>query len=615
MGTSEATQRPFTDSPHRISPKELEYIAFSGQREIAHGLYRSIPLDQRGLYTNRFILSEVVHAGVQKLRKFLAASAEGAAQDEKLFIDEAMEVFIADCRLKKVYPRELFSSLLTWGEELSRLSLLREALRYYNAALELEVGKYPDLYSKILLAKAGLLNTMGSIEESQSILLSLASRPYMICDRNVLPNVLFQLGKESILKGDITLYKGVLFRGLRHFYTRFDQRKVFVDQIVLTYRHSINVLLDATTSTLDKVLFCSHRLYFLAARSRLLSASRLTGLLRILLLGCVYCLNYGFGSPLGMSAVGYRRGSKTQTGRRAVLITRSMGGIGDLLMMTPGLHALKMKHPHEEIHLALPRRYFPIFSGNPDVTLLEIDDGHIDPKEYWRWINFSDCPASRVESRSAPKVKKGRIEIFARAMGVGYFRRRRIDKRPRYFVLPEERVFQMSFWSKNGLTGEKVIGVQLRADEVYRDYPHMRELILRLATRYRVLVFDAEKIEDLEHDHVITVDNQPMRLAFALASACDAIVAPDSSFVHLAAALNIPCVALYGPIDGHVRTMEYQNCKYLDAKKKLGCMPCWRNEQIPCKLTGMRSSVCMADISIEEILAALDEKLKGISTV
>jgi ADP-heptose:LPS heptosyltransferase len=101
-----------------------------------------------------------------------------------------------------------------------------------------------------------------------------------------------------------------------------------------------------------------------------------------------------------------------------------------------------------------------------------------------------------------------------------------------------------------------------------------------------------------------------MRKAFALAAACDAIVAPDSSFVHLAAALDVPCVALYGPVDGAVRTKSYPRCVYLDVRKKLGCVPCWRNDKIPCKLTNLRTSACLADIAVHDIVTTLDKILQ-----
>ncbi|MEZ4766272.1 MAG: hypothetical protein R3C26_24715 [Calditrichia bacterium] len=80
--------------------------------------------------------------------------------------------------------------------------------------------------------------------------------------------------------------------------------------------------------------------------------------------------------------------------------------------------------------------------------------------------------------------------------------------------------------------------------------------------------------------------------------------------MHLSAALNVPCVALFGPIDGKMRTKHYPLCEYLDASQQLGCVFRWRNETIPCKLTNMRTSVCMGDIRIPQILAAVNRGLR-----
>jgi ADP-heptose:LPS heptosyltransferase len=185
-----------------------------------------------------------------------------------------------------------------------------------------------------------------------------------------------------------------------------------------------------------------------------------------------------------------------------------------------------------------------------------------------------------------------------------------MEKIPRYFVLPEERVFQLDFWRAHGLEGRRVVGIQLRAEELYRDYPHMRQLVARIAQDHQVLLFDAEKIDGCDEEGVTKVEGLRMREAFALASACDAIIAPDSAFVHLAAAFDIPCVALYGPIDSRTRTWHYPKCRPLDVRATLGCQPCWRNDHIPCKLTNMRSSICMANISPDTILTTLEELLR-----
>jgi ADP-heptose:LPS heptosyltransferase len=136
----------------------------------------------------------------------------------------------------------------------------------------------------------------------------------------------------------------------------------------------------------------------------------------------------------------------------------------------------------------------------------------------------------------------------------------------------------------------------------------MEILVKELAKEYSVLVFDGESIKGYNFENVIKLDNCSIRNAFALASGCDAIIAPDSSFVHFAASQDIPCIALFGPIDGKIRTKYYKYCRFIDARSQMECLPCWRNENIPCKLTNMRSSVCMSKINLNTIL----DELKNI---
>ncbi len=595
-----------------VSVSELEYMAFSGQCEVVHGIFQSIIKESRIHYANKYILHEVVVGGIKKLKAYLAVSAEHSANQEKVFIDETVDLFIHSSQQTGSYPRELFETLLLWSDELAKLSLLHEALERYDQAIEMNVGKFPDLYVRCLVGKAGVLNKLGKFQETESLLASLARRPYRVTDRNMIPTLLFNLGQESLLRGNIEFYKNLMFQGLRHFYTDIKHRRQFVEQIRKTYRRSHNVFLNSGVSSSDKMLFLLHRVYFIAERFRTMRCVGVERALRYSVLGYVYCVNYLF-NRTASGGVFFRKEPQMLIPpllQRSFLITRAMGGIGDLLMMTPGIHELKKKHPKSEIHLAIPRRYFPVFQNNPDVKLLDVEDESFNHFMYKKWFNFTDCPASRIESRTAPKVRKNRIALFARSLGLGWWSVRRMGKLPRYFLTAEERSFQRNFWANRGLEGKTVIGVQLHSDEVYRDYPHMQMLIAQLSQFYHVLVFDVEPINGCDGPNITKVEGLPMQQAFALVSGCSVIIAPDSSFVHLAAAFNIPCVALYGPIDGKVRTMDYPNCRYLDVRTKLGCMPCWRNDKIPCKLTNMRTSVCMADISIDEIIKTVHSFMK-----
>ncbi len=614
---------PLQTQPYAL--EDLEYIAFSGHHEIAHGIFQSVSKGERKHYANKYILAEVIYGGIKKLRKFLAASAEVDANKEKEFVNEVVKQFLVSCRSSGVYPRELYESLLLWSDELMKLSLLQEALHYYDETIATGVNKYPELYSRALIGKAGVLNTLGKFQEAQSLLSSLADRPYIINDRNLIPDIVFGLGTESLLKGEIEYYKKLLFRGLRHFYTDMGDRRLFVEQLLKTYRRSHKILLDGKVSFGDKVLVLLHIFYFMIPDLGVLRVMRVSRLLTMGLLGYVYALNYFRRSTLGrpeMNVLKLDRLARFDSGsdstgttqsrlrRKNILVTRAMGGIGDLLMMTPAFHVLKTKYPNEELHLAIPRRYFPVFQGNTDVKLLDIETEDLDCYAYKKWFNFTDCPAVRVEARSAPKVRKNRIDIFTRASGANLFETWTMDRLPRYAVSPEERNFQESFWKAHNLQNKTVVGIQLRSDEVYRDYPHMEAVARAVSQEYPVLVFDAETIRGFEGQNITKIEGLSMRRAFALVSGCDAIIAPDSAFVHLAAAFDTPCVALYGPIDGKIRTRHYPKCKYLDVRRKLGCLPCWRNDRIPCKLTNMRTSVCMADISVTEIQQALSDILK-----
>jgi ADP-heptose:LPS heptosyltransferase len=132
-----------------------------------------------------------------------------------------------------------------------------------------------------------------------------------------------------------------------------------------------------------------------------------------------------------------------------------------------------------------------------------------------------------------------------------------------------------------------------------------------VSARDPVLLFDAETITGFDGENNVKVGGMPMRQAFALASACSAFIAPDSAFVHLAGALDIPCVSIYGPIDGKVRTRHYPRSVFLDSSRSLGCIPCWRNEKIPCKLTNLRASSCLESVSVSEVQGALAGVLRG----
>ena len=285
---------------------------------------------------------------------------------------------------------------------------------------------------------------------------------------------------------------------------------------------------------------------------------------------------------IGLAIVRREFGSRARSARSARVI-RAMGGLGDLLMMTPGLRALS-RRMDREIEFAIPRRYLELFETNPFVTALGLEDL---PAEWYREgpiIDLTDCPASVIESRSAPKVTVNRIEIFARALGVGPRELRRHGVKPVFEPSPAGQQRAETWLAAHHIRSGAFLAVQASAAESYRTWSGMTEAARSLADRMPVVVFDDKPQKEFDqlallHENIKLAVGLDLATSLALACRARLILAPDSAFVHLAGARDLPCVGVFGPTDGALRVSAYQRTVAVSRRAELPCMPCWRTRQ------------------------------------
>jgi ADP-heptose:LPS heptosyltransferase len=297
-------------------------------------------------------------------------------------------------------------------------------------------------------------------------------------------------------------------------------------------------------------------------------------------------------------------------GKRDVVVSRAMGGIGDLFVMTPGLRALAKGHS-TRVKLIIERKYFDIFRNNPYVEVVDIDGPPVDMTKCKVWRNLTFCPAARYESARRPFVKRGRAELFARGMGVGKRSLNRHGWHVEYVLDAGQIAFRDAFVRDAGLGLRPIVGVQPYSRDTYKDHPEIGRFVEALSADYDVIVFHNLETGLPAGPGIASTAGLPLAQSIALVSVLDAMVCVDSGFLHAAAAFDVPAIAMFGPTDGKLFTRHHKYATVISSSESFACAPCWRNEDLPCQVTGQLGvSPCVAAIKIETVRAAVAETVR-----
>jgi lipopolysaccharide heptosyltransferase II len=174
-------------------------------------------------------------------------------------------------------------------------------------------------------------------------------------------------------------------------------------------------------------------------------------------------------------------------------------------------------------------------------------------------------------------------------------------------------------WIKSsvGLVG---INVRASAKWVTKNWPisNIAELCDRLAREFNIRAVLTGAEEDTEFARAIAKASKAKPLVAAgrtnipeLASLIRRFrvyLTPDSAPMHIAAAVGIPCVALFGPTDPSRHVAASGNCIVISKKNELNCSPCYNPSCV-------KNFICMKKITVDEVLAAMVPYLKEKGSV
>ncbi|MBZ0273760.1 glycosyltransferase family 9 protein [bacterium] len=297
---------------------------------------------------------------------------------------------------------------------------------------------------------------------------------------------------------------------------------------------------------------------------------------------------------------------------RTVLLWRN-GGYGDLLMITPAIRELKRRYPLARIKFATVDRYRSVLAGNPDID--EIVSVPF-PAAALSSVDFLLTFNNTIES-STDAALPG-VDIFAARACVTLAADNRV---PVYNVSPARAdAIAKTLAAFAPVEGLPWVAIQMRASSPVRTYPldALKRVAWKLAQSSYVFLFsDRPKdfTQDLRRAGIVNLCGvlPDMADVAAALAGCDALVAPDSSLVHYAAALGVPTIALYGPFPGAIRTKDYPLCTTLEVDRAAWpCAPCLLHGHAPCPKAverGRRDSPCFETLPPRAVVAAVRDIL------
>ena len=288
---------------------------------------------------------------------------------------------------------------------------------------------------------------------------------------------------------------------------------------------------------------------------------------------------------------------------KRVLVVRC-GGWGDLLQLTPALADLREK---TELWIASTAQYFSVWDRAGISNILEFPFG-VEACENFDVV----VPLEGVVENGSDEAKTLHIaDIFAAKLGM----KKPSAYKPLCEVSTAERDSVYRRFPKRGL---KRIGIQLFASSMCRTYPILKtiDLLHLLAAKYQVFIFSSKNslppgIELPEHVIDLSSKLNTMDESVRVLSTMDCLVAPDSSLIHFAHALDVPAVGLYGPFPWKLRTAHAEKTFALTSGRR-SCEPCFwhaKGEHFPPNAECAGAGKCLAldDIKPERVAAKVAE--------
>jgi heptosyltransferase-2 len=346
-------------------------------------------------------------------------------------------------------------------------------------------------------------------------------------------------------------------------------------------------------------------------------------------------------------------------------------GIGDVLFCTPLIRNIRFYYPDAFIAVAVQKKVVPVLENNPNINRVipfsRGDFKDLSRKSRLkamgllfrtlgeiRRCRFDLCIDLSLEHRYSLFLKllgvKQRIGFNYKHRGRFLTHRINIDgyddrhvveyhlellkflgKRAEFynteiFLRQEERDWAEAFLDSSGVArDDSIIGVIPGGGASWGRQSYLKhwpkESFIQVADRLseklgaKIIIFagslDREIAEDIiqkMHQPAINViAKADLRQFIALVGQCDLIITNDGGPLHIAVALGVKSVSVFGPVDEQIYGPYPPAANYVVIKKDFPCRPCYRKFRVPeCNY----QLCCLEGITVGEVYDEAEKLLK-----
>ncbi|MCP4649524.1 MAG: glycosyltransferase [PVC group bacterium] len=331
--------------------------------------------------------------------------------------------------------------------------------------------------------------------------------------------------------------------------------------------------------------------------------------------------------------------------KRKLLVVK-LGALGDVILISPALKALREKHPKASISLLIKKEYKDIIQACPFIDELiilknkgigEIVKNILKLKKegFDVSIDFQNnrlshlmCFLAGIPRRFGYKNNKfgwllncgiaNKIKNIDPVAHQGYVLQSLgveiSDKKLSLWMNERNEEKAKGFLARQWLAqGQMLIGINAIASRRWQSKVWLSEYYAQLADKLanefnaRILFTGIDQNRDEIETIIAQTNCKPINACgktslielAALVKYCAVFLTVDSAPMHIAAAVGTPFVALFGPTDP-TRHLPYAE-KFVLIKKNLDCAPCYKTKCFDKK--------CMKEISVDEVYSAMIESV------